>query len=300
LEEAGRYIPLEKYVEQVEACILIGLLCVDADPNKRPTTFDIIEKLTKVDITNTDRGTPKSTDARGFTGRPHLTTRSFLVRFRRTIVIVLLELHKIGTNATGNRSFLERLHASITMATLVQELHSLDLDPSASLCMVVQFLALENMRGKNNARRRSEDILLKERPEQIWSVLEDGARTRLSDEEDHMPSVSVQHEDWEALQRQREVQVLTMQFEISDRSRNSELGVPKPKLSKLRATAPVCMSAVWLAAGIGFLCGLTLGEMRGSRRTRVTNVRDANVPTCSGLWCLINTWQKNVTAVDQA
>ncbi|AQK58671.1 putative receptor-like protein kinase [Zea mays] len=265
LEEAGRYTPLEKYVEQVETCILIGLMCVDDDPNKRPTTLDIIERLTKVDVTNTDRGPPKTLEAAtGLTGHPNLATRSFLDRFRRTIVIgmlkkalkiqdvsqleqllakeVLLELHKIGTNATGNRSFLERLHASITMATLVQALHSLDLDPSAALRMEVLFLALENMRGKNNSRRRSEDVLeLEERPEQIRSVLEAGTRARLSDEE-HMPSVSVQAEDQ---------------------------AFPKPKLAKVRATAPVCVSAVWLAAGIGFLCGFTLGEMRGLRRTRV-------------------------------
>jgi interleukin-1 receptor-associated kinase 1 len=185
---------------------------------------------------------------------------------------VLRELHRISTNATRNRSFLERLHANITMATLVQALHSLKLDPSASLRMEVLFLALENMRGKNEARRRSEDLSQKEQLEQIRSELEDGARARLG-YNDHMPPVLVQPEDWDALQRSSEVQVLSsMQSEVSDRSRISELGsMPaKPKL---------CVSAVWLAAGIGFLCGLTLGEMRGLRRTRVTNARDANVPT---------------------
>jgi interleukin-1 receptor-associated kinase 1 len=65
------------------------------------------------------------------------------------------------------------------MATLVQALHSLKLDPSASLRMEVLFLALENMRGKNKARRRSEDLSQKEQLEQIRSELEDGARARL-------------------------------------------------------------------------------------------------------------------------
>jgi hypothetical protein len=92
LEEAGRYIPLEKYVEQVEACIRIGLTCVHADPNKRPTTLDIIEKLTKVDVTHTDRGPPKSMeDAGGFTGHPHRANTSFFDRFRRTIVVRMLK-----------------------------------------------------------------------------------------------------------------------------------------------------------------------------------------------------------------
>jgi hypothetical protein len=60
LEEAGRYIFLEKYVEQVRTCILTGLKCVNTDPNKRPTTRDILEKLTEVDIANTDGGPPET------------------------------------------------------------------------------------------------------------------------------------------------------------------------------------------------------------------------------------------------
>lgn len=50
MEEAPRYRPLLYYVEQVKTCILTGLMCLNADPNERPTTRDIIEKLTEADV----------------------------------------------------------------------------------------------------------------------------------------------------------------------------------------------------------------------------------------------------------
>jgi pentose-5-phosphate-3-epimerase len=40
------YTPLEKYVEQVKTCTLIVLMCVNAEPSKRPTAQDIVERLT--------------------------------------------------------------------------------------------------------------------------------------------------------------------------------------------------------------------------------------------------------------
>jgi len=32
-------------LQQVKACIIIGLKCVEADRNKRPSTADIVDKL---------------------------------------------------------------------------------------------------------------------------------------------------------------------------------------------------------------------------------------------------------------
>lgn len=50
MEEAELYKPLERYyVDQVRTCILIGLKCVDPDPNKRPTAGCIIEMLREED-----------------------------------------------------------------------------------------------------------------------------------------------------------------------------------------------------------------------------------------------------------
>ncbi|KAF8711148.1 hypothetical protein HU200_029156 [Digitaria exilis] len=46
-----RYRHLEYYIEQVKTCISTGLMCVNADPNERPTTRDILEKLTKPYVT---------------------------------------------------------------------------------------------------------------------------------------------------------------------------------------------------------------------------------------------------------
>jgi len=54
MEEAGRYTPLEKYVEQVKTCTLIALMCVNAEPSKRPTAQDIVERLTDADVSTTD------------------------------------------------------------------------------------------------------------------------------------------------------------------------------------------------------------------------------------------------------
>lgn len=58
MKEAS-YIPLEYYVEQVKTCILIGLMCVNPDPNKRPTAWaDIVEMLNESHVTNRDLGLP--------------------------------------------------------------------------------------------------------------------------------------------------------------------------------------------------------------------------------------------------
>jgi len=82
MEEAGRYTPLEKYVEQVKTCTLIALMCVNAEPSKRPTAQDIVERLTDADVSTTDVGPQGSGgDASEIDNKP--TNRPLLKRFHR-------------------------------------------------------------------------------------------------------------------------------------------------------------------------------------------------------------------------
>ncbi|KAF8711146.1 hypothetical protein HU200_029154 [Digitaria exilis] len=52
LEKVHRYMPLEIYSQQVNTCIMIGLKCVDPDPEKRPAALDIIQMLDKIESTD--------------------------------------------------------------------------------------------------------------------------------------------------------------------------------------------------------------------------------------------------------
>lgn len=52
MEKVHRYMPLEIYSQQVNTCIMIGLKCVDPDPEKRPAALDIIQMLDKIESTD--------------------------------------------------------------------------------------------------------------------------------------------------------------------------------------------------------------------------------------------------------
>lgn len=43
---------MEIYSQQVHACTVIGLRCVDSDPNKRPAAWDIIQMLNATESEN--------------------------------------------------------------------------------------------------------------------------------------------------------------------------------------------------------------------------------------------------------
>ncbi|CAO2143431.1 unnamed protein product [Urochloa humidicola] len=51
-ENTSKYTPLEIYSQQVHTCTTIGLRCVDSDPNKRPSAWDIIEMLNATESEN--------------------------------------------------------------------------------------------------------------------------------------------------------------------------------------------------------------------------------------------------------
>ncbi|CAO2153009.1 unnamed protein product, partial [Urochloa humidicola] len=51
-EKTSKHTPLEIYSQQVHTCTTIGLRCVDSDPNKRPSAWDIIEMLNATESEN--------------------------------------------------------------------------------------------------------------------------------------------------------------------------------------------------------------------------------------------------------
>ncbi|CAL4994928.1 unnamed protein product [Urochloa decumbens] len=55
-EKTSKYTPFEIYSQQVHTCTAIGLRCVDSDPNKRPSAWDIIEMLNAIESENRRSG----------------------------------------------------------------------------------------------------------------------------------------------------------------------------------------------------------------------------------------------------
>ena len=49
-------IPYSAYIQQINACTVIGLRCVDSDPTKRPAAWDIIEMLNATESEDTYYG----------------------------------------------------------------------------------------------------------------------------------------------------------------------------------------------------------------------------------------------------
>jgi interleukin-1 receptor-associated kinase 1 len=55
-ERTSKFTPVEMYSQQVHTCIVIGLRCVDSDPNKRPSAWDIIQMLNATESKNSRSG----------------------------------------------------------------------------------------------------------------------------------------------------------------------------------------------------------------------------------------------------
>ncbi|KAJ1274648.1 hypothetical protein BS78_05G077900 [Paspalum vaginatum] len=88
LEKTWKYIPLELYCQQVDACIKIGMKCVDPNPEKRPAAWDIIEILNATESKNrcsgmsggqiVDKTNKKATQS---TTRRQITALTILLEF---------------------------------------------------------------------------------------------------------------------------------------------------------------------------------------------------------------------------